>query len=89
MDDPWESYNFVHPETGELRSTRCARVYHVNIVLCMSTGEEDMTLTRVRVVLNKKGILRVESVKAPTFVQSRPVPKGDEIAKVRMGDDDA
>jgi len=89
MDDPWERYNFVHPETGELRSTRCGRVYHVNIVLCMSTGDEDMTLTRVRAVLNKKGLLRVESVEAPAFAETGSSAEPDQMASVSIGEDDA
>jgi len=86
MDDLYEQYNYVHPDTGALRSTRCARVYHVNIVLCMSTEDGEMKLTRVRAVLNKKGVLRVESVDAVNEIK----PVGiDEIASVHMGDDDA
>jgi hypothetical protein len=86
MDDLYEQYNYVHPETGALRSTRCARVYHVNIVLCLSTGDGEMKLTRVRAVLNKKGVLRAESVNAAPDGAANGV---DEIASVQMGDDDA
>jgi hypothetical protein len=86
MDDIYEQYNYVHPESGALRSTRCARVYHVNIVLCMSTEDGEMKLTRVRAVLNKKGVLRVESVNAVEEVKPKEI---EEIASVQMGDDDA
>jgi hypothetical protein len=85
MDDTHEQYNYVHPESGELRSARCARVYHVNIVLCLSTEAGEMNLTRVRAVLNKKGLLRVESVDATADTEHEYV---EEIASVRMVDDD-
>jgi hypothetical protein len=45
-----------------------------------------MKLTRVRAVLNKKGVLRVESVNAAPDGAANGV---DEIASVQMGDDDA
>jgi len=62
MTDAWETYRYVHPTTHEVKSTRCARVYHINIVIRLVDGEGRNSIHRVRVVVNKKGIVRVENV---------------------------
>ena len=62
MEDPWENYHYVHPRTGEVQQARCARLYHLNIVLCIQGEGGHQSISRVRAVLNKKGVLRVESV---------------------------
>jgi hypothetical protein len=62
MDDPTESYRYIHPRNRTLMETECARVYHVNVVLRLSADDESSSLHRLRVVLNKKGIQRVEVV---------------------------
>lgn len=58
MDEPYEIRRAIDPETGNMASFTCARVYHVNIVLKLE-GE----IRRMRVVLNQNGIIRIEEVK--------------------------
>ncbi len=78
MDDPWEVYRYIHPATGELCETPCARVYHINVVLRIcSPGEPDST-TRVRVVMGQDGIHRVESVVGPGAETDALVHDDDE-----------
>jgi len=64
MDDPWEAYHFIHPNKRVLCEERCARVYHVNVLLRIEAEDGRSRLSRVRVVLNKKGIERVEDASA-------------------------
>lgn len=63
MDLPSEDYRLVHPETRKLVVVPCARVYHVNLVLRMTVGRGHNRSTRterVRVVMDQRGIKRVE-----------------------------
>ncbi|MCB9730718.1 MAG: hypothetical protein H6744_03425 [Deltaproteobacteria bacterium] len=65
MDDPVEAYHHIDPHSLELMSVPCARVYHVNIVLRFTTGRGAQATTeveRVRVVLDQRGIKRIESI---------------------------
>jgi len=64
MDDPWEAYHFIHPTKRVLCEERCARVYHVNVVLRIEAEDGSSDLSRVRVVLSKQGIERVEDATA-------------------------
>ena len=66
MDDPWDTYQYVNPSSLELEEVRCARVYHLNAVFRMTTATGDTYLERVRIILNRKGIQRLEHI-APTF----------------------
>jgi len=63
MDSPFEDYRLVHPETRKLVVVPCARVYHVNLVLRMTVGHghnRSTRIERVRVVMDQRGIKRVE-----------------------------
>ena len=85
MDDAWEIYRYVHPQTREICETRCARVYRVNVLLRLESESGDSTLNRVRVVLNKEGIQRVEdSSNDPTLASVSP---GDGPGAIRVGED--
>ncbi len=62
MDDPWDSYQYVNPNTLEVCEARCARVYHLNAVFRMTTASGETSLERVRIILNRKGIQRLEHI---------------------------
>lgn len=62
MDDVWETYRFVHPTRRVLCEESCGRVYHLNVVLRLSNEDGEVELTRARLVVDKKGIRRVEDV---------------------------
>jgi hypothetical protein len=66
-DDSSVDYPYVDPATGELRSAACARVYHMNLLLKYTyysrEGRANMHYERIRIVLNKDGIVRLEEVK--------------------------
>lgn len=62
MDEAWESYYYVDPESRKVAEAQCARVYHLNIVLRLTKANGDQVLERSRVVLDRNGIQRVEQV---------------------------
>ena len=82
MDAPTEVYTLVHPTTRKLVEVPCGRVYHLNIVLRTTTGQgadERVELERVRVVLNQKGIRRVERVHPSTAVTDVEAAELDDV----------
>jgi hypothetical protein len=67
-DDPKADYTHLNPKTGKLEVLECSRVYHLNVLLRYlvrtSTGETEK-FDRIRIVLNRKGIKRLEEVASP------------------------
>ena len=63
-DDPSVDYPVVDPATGGIKIVVCPRVYHVNLVLKYIYGLRDcmesVHYDRIRIVLNKAGIGRIE-----------------------------
>jgi len=66
MDDPWETYEYVDPDSLQVCEAQCARVYHLNAVFRMTRASGGTSLEHVRVILNRKGIHRLEIIE-PTF----------------------
>lgn len=63
MDAPREDHPLIDPNTGEIQIIPCARVYHINIILRMTVGRGKHArsrVERVRVVMDQRGIKRVE-----------------------------
>ncbi len=54
----------IYVDGGELRSVTCQHVYHMNMIsrYRSTSPEKDKTYRRVRLVLNRKGVQRVEHV---------------------------
>ena len=66
MDAPRQNHRFVDPETKRVVDVSCARVYHVNLVLRFTVGtgaEQRQEIDRVRIVIDQRGIRRVEEIK--------------------------
>lgn len=67
-DDPAVDYQYVDPDDGGLRTVACSRVYHLNMILkytySRGAGREAVYYERIRIVVNKEGIVRLEEVKA-------------------------
>jgi len=65
-DDAAVDYPYVDPETGEVKVAACSRVYHLNIVLKYiysdRKAQPKINYDRIRIVLNKDGIVRLEEV---------------------------
>jgi len=69
MDKPIETYKVVHPEEKRIISVPCNRIYHINLVLRFTQGsgdESSVRSERVRVIIDQKGLKRVEMVGAFT-----------------------
>jgi len=67
-DDPKADYTHLNPKTGKLEVLQCSRVYHINVLLrylVRTSGGETEKFDRLRIVLNRKGIKRLEEVSAP------------------------
>ena len=62
MDDAWEVYSHIHPTTREVCESRCARVYHINIIFELGSDTGEPSLMRSRLVVNKKGIQRIDTI---------------------------
>ncbi len=66
-DDAAVDYPYVDPDSGDVRVEKCARVYHLNMVLKYTYFNRDGQVTihyeRIRIVLSKDGIVRLEEVR--------------------------
>jgi hypothetical protein len=66
-DDSRVDYPYADPATGLIRTVSCARVYHMNMILKYSyaaaQGRKNVHYDRIRVVLNKEGLVRLEEVR--------------------------
>ena len=87
MDDNWETYRYIHPDTRELCETKCARVYHINVVLRLYSQDALVGRHRVRAVVNKKGILRLEEVGSNERTYLRDVSEDTDSPDIRMFDE--
>ncbi|MBI4655589.1 MAG: hypothetical protein HY746_02455 [Elusimicrobia bacterium] len=67
-DDSEVDYPFADSQTREVRILKCPRVYHLNVVIKYiysdPAGRQTVNYDRIRIVLNKEGIVRLEEVKA-------------------------
>lgn len=65
-DDPKVDYLHLDAGSRGLESIQCSRVYHVNMLIKYisfdSAGKERFGYERVRIVLNREGIVRLEEV---------------------------
>ncbi|MEB3300190.1 MAG: hypothetical protein VKO21_11985 [Candidatus Sericytochromatia bacterium] len=69
LSDPKKSLGYFHPERG-LQTLKAPRVYHVNVVFRYAVSHHegarrllrDVTYERVRIVIDKEGIIRIETV---------------------------
>ena len=67
-DDAEVDYQYIDPADGAVRTAACARVYHLNLVLKYvysgRAGGTTVQYERIRIVVNKEGIVRLEEVRA-------------------------
>ncbi|MBU2530392.1 MAG: hypothetical protein KKD35_05075 [Elusimicrobia bacterium] len=66
-DDSLVKHRYLEPESKNIETAICPRVYHVNVIvkyICRSSGhEEKINYDRIRIILCKDGIVRIEEVK--------------------------
>lgn len=62
-DDPKHAVIFADPESGKIGSMRAPRVYNIAVVYRLRDAQdEDAPWRRLRVVVSRKGIRRIESI---------------------------
>lgn len=62
-DDPKREIIYADPESGKIRSATAPRVYNISVVYRLRrTGDVSVPWRRVRVVVTRKGIQRIERV---------------------------
>lgn len=69
MDNAYKEINFFDPHSQEVVTTQLPKVYHLNLIFSLcpfsndkTLDESKMTIIRTRLVMDKNGIKRVESV---------------------------
>ncbi len=63
LDDPKREVTFFDPSAGGFVSRRAPKIYHLNLVLRYQTeGAKDVSFERVRAIVSRKGIVRVDVV---------------------------
>jgi hypothetical protein len=87
MDEIWEKYRYIHPIKRKVCETKCARVYHLNVVLRLYSQGALIDSHRVRVVVNKKGIVRMEEVGSARRMIEREGVEELDAAGIRIFDD--
>jgi hypothetical protein len=63
MDNPYEDRLVLHD--GKVERVRCQRTYHLNLISVFGTEDGATTCERTLVVLNRKGIRRIEQFEVP------------------------
>jgi hypothetical protein len=62
MDNPYEERLVLHD--GKVERVRCQRTYHLNLISVFGAEDGSTTCERTLVVLNRKGIVRIEQFEA-------------------------
>jgi len=85
-DDPKQRVVMADPTLGELVTAKARRVYNVNILYRLQELDEPVRWNRVRVVVARSGIVRVEAIgEAHTpHVESIPSIHVDPVPSVRL-----
>lgn len=61
-DEPSQPYICYDPEGKQFTTTSLPKVYHINVILKNKVNGESFSWKKFRIVINKKGIKRVESL---------------------------
>jgi hypothetical protein len=85
-DDPKQRVVMADPTLGELVTAKARRVYNVNILFRLQELDEAERWNRVRVVVARSGIVRVEAIGDATAVQVESVPnlQVDPVPSIRL-----
>lgn len=61
-DDPNRKIVFADPEDARVYSATARRVYNINVVYRLRAGDDEAPWHRIRVVVSRKGIERIDSI---------------------------
>lgn len=73
-DDPKRRILFAAPDTGEVCSRMAPRVYNIGVVYRLKTGATDAPWHRIRVVVSRKGIQRIDLIDSERPSVMAPAP---------------
>ncbi len=62
-DDPNRKIVFADPEDARVYSAKARRVYNINVVYRLRPGDADSPWHRIRVVVSRKGIERIDKIR--------------------------
>ena len=63
LDDPIENVRYFDSRTGRFREKEMPRVYHLNLIVVQRSNESDNSkFSKLRLIVNRKGVVRIESV---------------------------
>ncbi len=65
-DDPNRKFLFADPRDARIYSATARRVYNINVVYRLTRGVEDSPWHRIRVVVSRKGIERIDPIRLAT-----------------------
>lgn len=65
MDEPIRHVKTFDPAIDGVRTIACPKTYHVNLVLVLRAAKKVATVERFRIILDKRGIVRLEVVDLP------------------------
>jgi hypothetical protein len=85
-DDPKQRVVMADPSLGELVAAKARRVYNVNILYRLQEADEPVRWNRVRVVVARSGIVRVEAIGEPhtPHVESIPNLQVEPVPSIRL-----
>jgi hypothetical protein len=73
MGEPQQDVQAFDPAIDAVRTVACPKTYHINLVLVLRAEGEETSAQRFRVILNKRGITRLEEVEpGPTKKPADP-----------------
>lgn len=61
-DDPNRTITFADPDEGVICSVTARRVYNINVVYRLTSGKDKRQWRRIRVVVSRKGIERIDPI---------------------------
>ena len=62
-DDPNRKIVFADPEDARIYSAKARRVYNINVVYRLTEGDAERPWHRIRVVVSRKGIERIDKIR--------------------------
>lgn len=85
-DDPKQRVVMADAALGELVTAKARRVYNVNILYRLQEPDDEPQWSRVRVVVGRSGIVRVESIGASASANVLSIPNThvDTVPSVRL-----
>jgi hypothetical protein len=90
LDEPLDAIAFLDVGSSTFRSTEVPKVYHVNVVVRLeresASGQRHERFGRLRLILDKRGIVRIEQLSAPGLTELPPAKRALRLPFGRRGE---